>query len=68
MHRVVGLVSRLVMYIFRVISKDFCLSPVDYNYPPINSSQYYLPPSSSHAGDLDCDCNTVMYKYEIQTP
>ena len=39
-----------------------------YNYPPLNASQYYLPPRVDHSGDLDCDCNTVMYKYEVQAP
>ena len=33
-----------------------------YNYPPINSSEYYLPPRANHSGDLTCDCNTVMYR------
>ena len=68
MHRAVVLVGRVVIYIFRVISEVCCLLPVVYNYPPINSSQYYLPPSKNHSGDLGCDCNTVMYKYEVQSP
>jgi len=34
---------------------------VTYTYPPLNDSQYYVPPQASHTGDLDCDCNTVMY-------
>jgi len=38
-----------------------CRGLVVYNYPPLNSSQYYLPPRKDHSGDLDCDCNTVMY-------
>jgi len=32
-----------------------------YTYPPLNASQYYLPPRTNHSGDLMCDCNTVMY-------
>ena len=38
-----------------------------YNYPPLNASQYYVAPKKSHSGDLKCDCNTVMYKYEFQS-
>jgi len=38
-----------------------CRSLVVYSYPPLNASQYYLPPRADHSGDLDCDCNTVMY-------
>ena len=38
-----------------------------YNYPPLNASQYYLPPRKDHSGDLTCDCNTVMYKYGFQS-
>jgi hypothetical protein len=32
-----------------------------YTYPPLNSSEYYLPPRTNHTGDVTCDCNTVMY-------
>ena len=46
--------------------EDPCLLPVVYTYPPLNASQYYLPPKKDHSGDLTCDCNTVMYKYEFQ--
>jgi len=68
-HRVVVIVGRLVVDIFPIVSKDFCLLPVVYNYPPLaNPNQYYLPPHVDHFGDLNCDCNTVMYKYEVQTP
>jgi len=38
-----------------------CRGLVVYNYPPLNASQYYLPPRKDHDGDLKCDCNTVMY-------
>ena len=68
MHRVAVLVNRLAMYIFRAVSEDFCLLPVVYIYPPLdNNGQYYILPSKNHSGDLDCDCNTVMYKCEVQT-
>lgn len=52
-----------VDFFFPVVSNDFCLLPAEYTYPPLNSSQYYLPPSATHDGDLTCDCNTVMYRY-----
>jgi len=68
MHCVVVLVGRLVVDIFPVASEDFCLLPVAYIYPQLNASQHYLPPRVDHLGDLECDCNTVMYKYEVQTP
>ncbi|KAF9647146.1 hypothetical protein BDM02DRAFT_2802311 [Thelephora ganbajun] len=38
-----------------------CRGLVLYNYPPLNATQYYLPPRKDHSGDLMCDCNTVMY-------
>ena len=68
MHHVVVFVSRVFMNIFRDVSEDRCLLPAAYEYPPINGSQYYLPPRQDHSGDLACDCNTVMYKYEDQPP
>jgi len=67
MHRAVVLVGRVV-YIFRVIFEVCCLLPAIYTYDPLNSSQYYTPPRKDYSGDLDCDCNTVMYKYEVQSP
>ena len=67
MLRVVASVSRLVTYIVHAVSEDHRLLLVVYTYPPVNSSQYYLPPSGNHSGDLACDCNSVMYKYEAQT-
>jgi hypothetical protein len=68
MHHVVVLVSRLVTSLFLVFSEDCCLLSVVYNYPSLNASQYYVPPRKEHSGDLDCDCNTVMYKYEVRIP
>jgi hypothetical protein len=56
------------MHIFPVVPEDFRLLPVVYNYPPLNASQYYLPPEEGDTDGLDCDCNTVMYKYGVQTP
>jgi hypothetical protein len=38
-----------------------CRGLAQYTYPPLNASQYYLPPQTNHTGDLTCDCNTVMY-------
>ena len=35
---------------------------VEYNYQKLNSTQYYVPPSKDHTGDLTCDCNTVLYR------
>lgn len=67
MHRAAVLVGRLTMYPFHVFPKDR-LFPAVYNYPPLNSTQSYLPPRQDHAGDTTCDCNTVMYMYEVQTP
>ena len=42
------------------------MSSEAYNYPPLNSDEYYIPPRKNHTGDLDCDCNTVMYKCEVR--
>ncbi|KAF9790610.1 hypothetical protein BJ322DRAFT_1037347 [Thelephora terrestris] len=39
------------------------LSSAEYTYPPLNASQYYLPPQTNHSGDVMCDCNTVMYSF-----
>ena len=44
------------------VNEHFRLSSAEYPYPPLNASQRYLPPDSNHAGDLMCDCNTVMYR------
>jgi hypothetical protein len=68
MHHVVVLVSRLVMSLFLVVSEDCCLLPVVYSYPSLVPGQYYLPPRKNHSGDMECDCNTVMYKYEVRIP
>jgi len=43
-----------------------CRGLVLYNYPPLNSSQYYLPPRKDHPGDMTCDCNTVMYSLYME--
>jgi len=45
----------------------FYLLPETYNYPPVNASESYRPPRVKYPDDLDCDCNSVMYKYEVQT-
>ena len=68
MHRVAPLVSRLVMYAFRVASEDRRLLSVVYNYPPLDGDQYYIPPRKDDYGDMNCDCNTVMYKYKSRLP
>jgi hypothetical protein len=65
MHRVVVLVIRSVMSLFPVVTEDCCLLLAAYVYPPLNATQNYTPPTGSNSGDLDCDCNTVMYKYEV---
>jgi len=64
----VVLVGRLVVDIFPVVSEDFRLLLVTFNYPSLNASQYYLAPRADYPTELNCDCNTVMYKYEVQTP
>jgi len=61
-------VGQLVVDIFSVVSEDFCSLPAVYIYPPLNASQSYLPPRAGYPAGLECDCNTVMYKYEVQTP
>ena len=66
MHRVVVLV--LVMEVFPVVSEYFCFLPVTYNYPPVNASESYRPPRRGYRVDLNCNCNTVMYKYDVQIP
>lgn len=38
-----------------------CRGLAEYTYPPLNATQYYLPPRTNHTGDVMCDCNTVMY-------
>ena len=44
---------------------NFYLLSAEYIYPPINSSEYYLPPATNHSGDVMCDCNSVMYRYVV---
>jgi len=56
------------MDISLIPSEDYCLLPAVYNYPSLNTSQHYLPPKADDSGGLDCDCNTVMYKYEVPAP
>ena len=43
----------------------FYLLLAEYAYPPINSTEYYLPPMANNPGDLACDCNSVMYRYGV---
>jgi len=50
--------------ILRISSEDWGPFPALYTYPPLDSTEYYLPPRVDHSGDLACDCNSVMYKYE----
>ena len=33
---------------------------------PLNTSQYHLPPQTNHSSDVMCDCNSVMYRYEVR--
>ena len=49
-----------------VIDDDSRLRSAEYTYPPLNATQYYLPPRANHSGDVTCDCNTVMYRYVVQ--
>ena len=60
--------STRFLYFFRTTPEHFCLLSAVYTYPPLNSSQYYIPPREGNPGDLTCDCNTVMYKYEVSVP
>ena len=49
-----------------VVDKKCYMSPAEYTYPPLTKdAQDYLPPKADHFGDAMCDCNTVMYRYEI---
>ena len=41
---------------------------VVYNYPPLDGDQYYIPLRKDDYGDMNCDCNTVMYKYKSRLP
>ena len=34
----------------------------DYNYDPLVKGQSYVPPNKNNTGDMDCDCNTVLYR------
>ena len=69
MHRAVVLVIRVSSCALSDLCSDCsCIPSVTYTYPPLNISQYYVPPQKDHAGDMDCDCNTVMYKYEVRIP
>ena len=61
MHRVMVLVGRLVTDITLVPSEDCCLLSAVYDYPPLNT----LPLVADDSGNLSCDCNTAMYKYEV---
>jgi len=54
------------MDIFPVVYEDCCLLSATYNYPLLGAGEYYLPPREDYPGDLNCDCNTVMYMYEVQ--
>ena len=69
MLRAVAFVSRLVMHIFRIISEDCRLLPAagEYTYGPLSSDEFYVPPQHDDSGDQTCDCNSVVYKYEVQT-
>ena len=33
-----------------------------YTIPTLNSTQNYVPPQRESTGDLECDCDTVMYR------
>lgn len=60
-------VSQLAMCLSRAVSEGCYLLPGEYNYPPLNGSEYYIPPRQGYPGDLKCDCNFVMYKYGVLT-
>ena len=57
------------MYTFLIVSEDCCLLPVPgvFIYEPLNSNEFYPPPQQNDSGYQTCDCNSVMYKYEVQT-
>jgi len=38
-----------------------CRNQPNYTRPKVGSGQYYIPPKKATAGDLSCDCDTVMY-------
>jgi len=38
-----------------------CRSEGSYTIPPLNSTENYVPPLSSTSGDIQCECNTVIY-------
>jgi len=38
-----------------------CRDDPGYTYEKLNVSDWYPPPSKTHAGDMTCDCDTVMY-------
>ncbi|KAF9647144.1 hypothetical protein BDM02DRAFT_3129933 [Thelephora ganbajun] len=41
-----------------------CRGRAEYNYQKLNKTEYYVPPSKNHTGDVTCDCNTMMYRWE----
>ena len=45
------------------VDEYFCLLSAAFTIPPLNSTQYYLPPGGDAFYDVTCDCNTVMYRY-----
>ena len=69
MLRAVALVSRLVMYIFRIISEVCCLLPVPgiFVLAPLDSGSVYPSPPQNDIGHQRCSCNSMMYKYEAWT-
>ncbi|KAF9790611.1 hypothetical protein BJ322DRAFT_400690 [Thelephora terrestris] len=43
----------------------FCRGLAQYSFPPLNASEWYLPPDTSVSGDVMCDCNTVAYSLSM---
>jgi len=43
------------------ILDSYCRSDPSYTYPKLDPGEWYIPPSTTHGGDLTCDCDTVMY-------
>ena len=67
MPRVAVSVSTSPVRAVLVVDEIFYLSPAEYTYPPLDSTQHYLPPRANNSGHVTCDCNTVMYRYELSS-
>ena len=43
-------------------SSDLGVFLAAWTIPPINSSENYMPPQADSPENLDCQCNSVIYK------